>query len=223
MKFFFLPSNAPGPTLPENFEKGLRFRLGSGCPISPLRIRSRGHELYTEYINTPGLRGETGLRRQFCVNEHHQNAYGLMPSPNIIAGAPHAAHERGSKSQFIGNALPLYNSSPGAWPRNSPWLDVMSQGRLIRGHGDRRRSGILQPIRSIRRTARREENSARLSISILKAWTTPGAVLVEFPSTTPLPLTVNPWPRPYQQASSAHLDTRRGQPGVPSNSSPNAD
>ena len=21
-----------------------------------------------------------------CVNEHHQNAYGLMPSPNVIVG-----------------------------------------------------------------------------------------------------------------------------------------
>ena len=32
-----------------------------------------------QYADTLGYDG-------ICVNEHHQNAYGLMPSPNVIGG-----------------------------------------------------------------------------------------------------------------------------------------
>ena len=46
----------------------------------------KGHDLYREYINTLAYADELGFDG-ICVNEHHQNAYGLMPSPNVIAGA----------------------------------------------------------------------------------------------------------------------------------------
>ena len=47
---------------------------------------AKGHKLYREYINTLAYAEELGFDG-VCVNEHHQNAYGLIPSPNIIAGA----------------------------------------------------------------------------------------------------------------------------------------
>ena len=46
----------------------------------------KGHDLYREYIDTLAYADELGFDG-VCVNEHHQNAYGLMPSPNLIAGA----------------------------------------------------------------------------------------------------------------------------------------
>ena len=46
----------------------------------------KGHDLYREYINTLAYADELGFDG-ICVNEHHQNAYGLMPSPNLIAAA----------------------------------------------------------------------------------------------------------------------------------------
>ena len=46
----------------------------------------KGEELYREYLNTLAYAEELGFDG-VCVNEHHQNAYGLMPSPNLIAAA----------------------------------------------------------------------------------------------------------------------------------------
>ena len=46
----------------------------------------KGHDLYREYIDTLAYADELGFDG-ICVNEHHQNAYGLMPSPNLIAAA----------------------------------------------------------------------------------------------------------------------------------------
>ncbi len=41
----------------------------------------KGHDLYQNYIDTLAYADELGFDG-ICVNEHHQNAYGLMPSPN---------------------------------------------------------------------------------------------------------------------------------------------
>src|SRR6266545_2978953 len=43
-----------------------------------------GHELYNRYLDQLELADQLGFDG-ICVNEHHQNAYGLMPSPNIMA------------------------------------------------------------------------------------------------------------------------------------------
>ena len=46
----------------------------------------KGALLYREYIEQlvdAGHRGFDGI----CVNEHHQNAYGMMPAPNLIASS----------------------------------------------------------------------------------------------------------------------------------------
>ena len=41
-----------------------------------------GHDLYERYIRELTLADELGFDG-ICVNEHHQNAYGILPSPNI--------------------------------------------------------------------------------------------------------------------------------------------
>ena len=46
-----------------------------------------------------------------CVNEHHQNAYGNMPSPNIMAACL-ARRTTQAKLAILGNVLPLYDGYP---------------------------------------------------------------------------------------------------------------
>jgi alkanesulfonate monooxygenase SsuD/methylene tetrahydromethanopterin reductase-like flavin-dependent oxidoreductase (luciferase family) len=65
------------------------------------------------------------------VNEHHQNGYGLMPSPNLIAGG---LARRTSRAAIcvIGNSIALYNP-PIRVAEEFAMLDVLSGGRLIAG------------------------------------------------------------------------------------------
>src|ERR1700689_3279416 len=46
-----------------------------------------GHRLYNDYLDQLEYADSMGFDG-LGVNEHHQNAYGLMPSPNIMAGPP---------------------------------------------------------------------------------------------------------------------------------------
>ena len=88
------------------------------------------HETYNDYIDQLAAAEDFGFDG-VCVNEHHQNAYGLMPSPNIIAGALTQRTKR-CKIAVIGNALPLYNPVLRV-AEEMAMLDVMSGGRLVAG------------------------------------------------------------------------------------------
>ena len=46
----------------------------------------RGHVLYNDFLDELELADRVGFDG-VCVNEHHSNAYGLMPSPNLMAAA----------------------------------------------------------------------------------------------------------------------------------------
>ena len=65
------------------------------------------------------------------LNEHHQNIYGLMPSPNIIASA---LTQKTSKGQIVvlANLLPLHGN-PLRVAEEYAMLDNMSNGRVIAG------------------------------------------------------------------------------------------
>ena len=102
---------------------------GSGCPTA-FTTRSKGHDLYRDYIDTLAYAEELGFDG-ICVNEHHQTAYGLMPSPNLIAAALTQRTSR-CKLAVIGNALPMYNP-PLRVAEEFAMLDVMSGGRLVAG------------------------------------------------------------------------------------------
>ena len=65
------------------------------------------------------------------LNEHHQNIYGLMPSPNLIAAALTQRTKRG-KIVILGNLLPLH-LNPLRVAEEYAMLDNMSDGRLIAG------------------------------------------------------------------------------------------
>src|SRR5882724_11329742 len=118
----------PWPYLPDDFDA----KYDSAWIWLPNQLYdpAKGHDLYREYINTLAYAEELGFDG-ICVNEHHQNAYGLMPSPNLIAAAL-TQRTRRVKIAVIGNALPLYNP-PLRVAEEMAMLDVMSGGRLIAG------------------------------------------------------------------------------------------
>lgn len=184
--FFHLMS---WPYLPEDFAQ----RYDSAwiwCPNS-LYDPEKGHELYREYLTTLAQAEELGFDG-VCVNEHHQNAYGLMPSPNLMAAALTQRTQR-MRIAVIGNALPLYHP-PLRVAEEYAMLDVMSGGRLVAGMvvggGPEYFSYQVDPTRC------RERFREALDL-IVRAWTEPG------------PFTwngkhyfyryVNPWPRPLQK------------------------
>src|SRR2546423_431075 len=46
----------------------------------------RAHHMYNDFMDELEYAAECGFDA-VCVNEHHSNGYGLMPSPNLIASA----------------------------------------------------------------------------------------------------------------------------------------
>lgn len=151
----------------------------------------KGHELYREYINTLAYADELGFDG-VCVNEHHQNAYGLMPSPNVIAGAL-TQRTKKCKIAVIGNALPMYNP-PLRVAEEFAMLDVMSGGRLVAGMVIG--GGPEYFAYNVNPTFARERYREALDL-IVKAWTTPGPFV--WNSKHYFFRYVNPWPRPLQQ------------------------
>jgi alkanesulfonate monooxygenase SsuD/methylene tetrahydromethanopterin reductase-like flavin-dependent oxidoreductase (luciferase family) len=150
-----------------------------------------GHRLYNEYLEQCIAAERLGFDG-VCVNEHHQNAYGTMPSPNLM-GAYIAARTERIPIGIIGNALPLH-ANPIRVAEEVAMLDVISGGRVIsgfvRGTGMEYHSYAANPSYS-------QERFWEAHDLIVKAWTEPGPF--EWSGKHfHLPF-VNPWPRPLQQ------------------------
>ena len=153
----------------------------------------KGHALYNRYLDDLTYAAQAGFDG-LGVNEHHQTAYGLMPSPNVMAGMLVQRTQGTSvKIAILGNALPL-RDHPLRAAEEIAMLDVVSGGRIIsgfvRGIGAEYHTFSLNPTDS-------RERFLEAHDLIVKAWTEPG----------PFPWVgkhyhfryVNPWPRPLQQ------------------------
>jgi alkanesulfonate monooxygenase SsuD/methylene tetrahydromethanopterin reductase-like flavin-dependent oxidoreductase (luciferase family) len=90
----------------------------------------KGHAVYNEYMDQLEYADSLGFDA-IGVNEHHQNGYGLMPSPNLIAAAL-ARRTSQAAIAVIGNSIALYNP-PIRVAEEFAMLDVISGGRLICG------------------------------------------------------------------------------------------
>ena len=90
----------------------------------------RGHELYRNYLDQLVMAESLGWDG-VCVNEHHQNTYGTMPNPNIMAGVV-AARTNRIRVAILGNGLPL-RDHPQRVAEEIAMLDVISNGRIIIG------------------------------------------------------------------------------------------
>lgn len=90
----------------------------------------RGHAVYHEYLDEFLVADRLGFDG-ICVNEHHQNAYGLMPSPNLM-GSILSRITTQAKIVVMGNSVALYNP-PTRVAEEMAMLDVLSGGRLVAG------------------------------------------------------------------------------------------
>ena len=151
----------------------------------------KGHELYNRYLDELELAAELGFDG-ISVNEHHQNAYGLMPSPVVMAGAL-ARRTKDCKIAILGSAFGL-REHPLTLAEEHAMLDCITGGRVIsgfvRGIGAEYYSLGANPTIS-------HERHVEAHDLIVRAWTEPGPFAFEgkhyhFEY-------VNMWPRPIQK------------------------
>ena len=90
----------------------------------------RAHHMYNDFMDELEYAAECGFDA-ICVNEHHSNGYGLMPSPNLIASSL-ARRTTDTAICVMGNSLALYNP-PTRVAEEFAMIDVISGGRLIAG------------------------------------------------------------------------------------------
>jgi len=188
MKFFCFHL-MPWDRLPEDFEQ--RYRSAWTWLPNALFDPEHGGQLYNRYLDELILAEELGFDG-VCVNEHHQNAYGTMPSPNLIASILARQTSR-VKIAVVGNALPLYNP-PTRVAEEFAMIDCISGGRLIAGMvvggGPEYYSFSVNP------TFARSMYQEALDL-IIRAWTEDGPF--EHYGQHYKLRNVNPWPRPIQK------------------------
>ena len=90
----------------------------------------RAHHMYNDFMDELEYAASCGFDA-VCVNEHHSNGYGLMPSPNLIASSL-ARRTTDTAICVMGNSLALYNP-PTRVAEEFAMIDVISGGRLIAG------------------------------------------------------------------------------------------
>ncbi|HEX2888630.1 LLM class flavin-dependent oxidoreductase [Vineibacter terrae] len=118
----------PWPHLPDDFREKYR-SVWVDIPTT-LYDAKRGHQIYHDYLDQLEFAEKMGFDA-LGVNEHHANAYGLMPSPNIMAAA---LARRTSKAavMVLGDSIALYNP-PIRVAEEFAMLDVITGGRLVAG------------------------------------------------------------------------------------------
>lgn len=150
----------------------------------------KGAKLYNRYLDELEYADQLGFDG-ICVNEHHQNAYGLMPQPGVMAGAL-ARRTKNVKIAILGRALPLLNN-PVTVAEEFAMVDNITEGRFIagfvRGIGAEYHAWSSNPAESHDRFHEAHD-------LIIRAWTETGPFSFEgkhyqFEY-------VNLWPRPYQ-------------------------
>lgn len=176
------------PHLPANFDRD----YDSGWVTVPNALwdRPKGPAVYREYIDQLAYADELGFDG-LVLNEHHQNIYGLMPSPNLIAAAL-TQRTRNAKICVLANLLPLY-LNPLRVAEEYAMLDNMSGGRLIAGFA------VGSGPESFNYNVPSPHARRRLWEAIdlvVQSWTEDGPFEHEGPC---YPLRyVNVWPRPMQ-------------------------
>lgn len=90
----------------------------------------RAHHMYNDFMDELEFAASCGFDA-VCVNEHHSNGYGLMPSPNLIASSL-ARRTTDTALCVMGNSLALYNP-PTRVAEEFAMIDCISGGRLIAG------------------------------------------------------------------------------------------
>ena len=129
LKFIFFHL-MPYRDLPEDFPQ--RFDSVWVTPpndelCDPLKVS----RYYNEYLDQLELADRVGFDA-LGVNEHHQNAYGMMSSPNLMASALARRTSPSTALCVMGNTLALYQPALRV-AEEFAMLDCLSGGRLIAG------------------------------------------------------------------------------------------
>ena len=152
----------------------------------------RAHHMYNDFMDELEFAAECGFAA-VCVNEHHSNGYGLMPSPNLIASSL-ARRTSDAALCVLGSSLALHNP-PTRVAEEFAMIDVISGGRLIAGFPvgspmDTCYAYSQNP--SILRERYHEAHDL-----VLRAWTDPDTFA--FNGRFNQQRYVNIWPRPVQK------------------------
>ena len=118
----------PYPELPEDFNRKHRSVWVDVDPaLFDPEVMAACYERYIDQLVFAEQCGFDGI----CVNEHHGNGYGLMPSPNVI-GSILASRTTRAAITVLGNSVALYDP-PIRVAEEMAMLDLLSHGRLISG------------------------------------------------------------------------------------------
>lgn len=188
MKFSFFHL-MPYPYLPDDFDEkydstALTFPNKHFDPDLGIRLYQR----YLDELEYADVLGFDGI----AVNEHHQSAYGLMPSPNIMAAALTRRTSR-ARIMVLGNAIGI-RGNPLRVAEEIAMLDLLSDGRVdsgfVRGIGWEYFGHSINPTKS-----RSRFNEAH--DLIVKAWTSDE--LFAWYGDNYEYRYVNIWPKPVQK------------------------
>ena len=152
----------------------------------------RAHHMYNDFMDELEYAAECGFDA-VCVNEHHSNGYGLMPSPNLIASSL-ARRTTDTALCVLGNSLALYNP-PTRVAEEFAMIDVISGGRLIAGFP------VGSPMDTCyaygQNPSMLRERYLEAHDLVVKAWTEPETFA--FNGRFNQQRYVNIWPRPVQK------------------------
>src|SRR3984893_12897418 len=180
----------PWPHLPDNFRETNR---SVWVDIdSRLFDPEKANAMYHTYMDQLEFAESVGFDG-IGVNEHHQNGYGMMPSPNLIAAA---LARRTSRAAIcvMGNSIALYNP-PIRVAEEMAMLDVISGGRLIAGFPTGTSMDTNYCYGQVPALLR--DKYAEAHDLIMKAWSTPEPFA--FDGKYNQLRWVNCWPRPIQK------------------------
>ncbi|HEY1705695.1 MAG TPA: LLM class flavin-dependent oxidoreductase [Trebonia sp.] len=179
----------PYPYLPDDFDdkydaSALTYPNANFDP-------ARGADLYSRYLDELEYADTLGFDG-IAVNEHHQTAYGLMPSPNLMAAALTRRTSR-ARIMVLGNAIGI-RGNPLRVAEEIAMLDLMSGGRVdsgfVRGIGWEYFGHSINPTKS--RVRFNEAHDL-----IVKAWTSDK--MFSWYGDNYEYRYVNLWPKPIQQ------------------------
>jgi alkanesulfonate monooxygenase SsuD/methylene tetrahydromethanopterin reductase-like flavin-dependent oxidoreductase (luciferase family) len=153
---------------------------------------AKGHLMYNEFLDELEYADQVGFDG-ICMNEHHQNGYGLMPSPNIMA-ATLTRRTQNAKIVVMGNSVALYNP-PVRVAEEFAMLDCLSGGRLIAGFP------VGTPFDTVfcygeNPATLREKYREGVDL-VMQAWTNPE--VFSFNGKYTQLRYVNTWPKPVQK------------------------
>jgi alkanesulfonate monooxygenase SsuD/methylene tetrahydromethanopterin reductase-like flavin-dependent oxidoreductase (luciferase family) len=154
-----------------------------------------GHRLYHQYLDELEFGIDLGYDA-VGVNEHHQNAYGLMPSPNLMGSilARKIRYAPATALMVLGNSIALYNP-PIRVAEEMAMLDVLAGGKFIGGFpvGTSMDTNFCYGVNP----AEMRDRYYEAHDLIIKAWTADEPFIFNGKYTQLR--YVNTWPRPMQR------------------------